>query len=310
MAIGFLGMGSGLGFFFGPQYAGWRAVSATWHWGQIADWQRPCIEMGAAGLLVGILFLLLAHEPRRKRERRSDDQDGTLPNRVSIEAIVTDMQVSHGSEHAVLTPSLRNRVLLIATALSFRDFAGIATISLLSIFLQKAHGYSPQHAGLVVGGMTLISIVVNPLSVYLSPGKRRLPGLAFVLILGGLSLLGVPWLPAVWVLPVMCVFQAFQFASYAISDAALLERVAASVRGRVVGLFLMIAGTFASLSPWAMGFWSDLLKERAADPVAYFPIFATLCGMMFLASISPRLFHKLNQTSDSTESLEVVSMAK
>jgi MFS family permease len=312
MAIGFLGIGSGLGFFFGPQYAGWRAVNATWHWGAIADWQRPCIEMGAAGVVVGVLFLMLAHEPRRKRERGDDEQDATLPNRVAIEAIVTEMQVSHASEHAELTKSLRNRVLLIASALSFRDFAGIATISLLSIFLQKAHGYSAKNAGFVVGGMTLISIIVNPLAVYLSPGNKRLPGLAIVLILGGLSLLGVPWLAAGWVLPVMCVFQAFQFASYAISDAALLERVAPSVRGRVVGLFLMIAGTFASLSPFAMGFWTDLLGPRAADPVAYFPIFATLCGMMILASISPRLFNHLNDPPEPSPipSSSAVTLAK
>ena len=30
LAIGLLGVGSGLGFFAGPQYAGWRAESAAW----------------------------------------------------------------------------------------------------------------------------------------------------------------------------------------------------------------------------------------------------------------------------------------
>src|SRR5688572_870076 len=30
LAIGILGMGSGLGFFAGPQFAGWRAETATW----------------------------------------------------------------------------------------------------------------------------------------------------------------------------------------------------------------------------------------------------------------------------------------
>jgi MFS family permease len=62
MAIGLLGIGSGIGFWSGPQYAGWRAQSAHWHLGAIAAWQRPCIEMGAAGVVVAIFFLLLARE--------------------------------------------------------------------------------------------------------------------------------------------------------------------------------------------------------------------------------------------------------
>src|SRR3954471_18500864 len=62
LAIGFLGIGAGVGFFVGPQYAGWRALTAGWHWHSVADWQRPLIEMAAAGLLTGIAFLFVAKE--------------------------------------------------------------------------------------------------------------------------------------------------------------------------------------------------------------------------------------------------------
>ena len=37
------------------------------------------------------------------------------------------------------------------------------------------------------------------------------------------------------------------------------------MRGRVVGVFLSIAGTFASLSPWLMGWWTDRLGARALE---------------------------------------------
>src|SRR3954463_1888477 len=57
LAIGFLGIGAGVGFFVGPQYAGWRAQAAGWHLGAVADWQRPLLEIGAAGLAAGIAFL-------------------------------------------------------------------------------------------------------------------------------------------------------------------------------------------------------------------------------------------------------------
>src|SRR6201999_1201447 len=51
MAIGLLGIGSGIGFFFGPQYAGWRAEAAHWHFAAVAAWQRPCVELGIIGLI-------------------------------------------------------------------------------------------------------------------------------------------------------------------------------------------------------------------------------------------------------------------
>lgn len=300
MAIGLLGMGSGLGFWFGPQYAGWRAESATWHWGLVADWQRPCIELGVIGLVVSLIFLLFAREIHKPDEE--DHQAAMLPNRVAIEAIMPNLQGASTASPMHMTKWLRRQVILIAAVLSMRDFAGIATISLLSIFLQKAYDYSTKQAGLAVGSMMLLSILANPIAVYMSPGKRRLPALTAVLLLGGVTLLFVPFLAIRWVLPVMGIFQVFQFSSYAISDSALLERVSPMVRGRVAGLFLMLAGTFAALSPWAMGWWTDLLGARAANPSAYFPLFATLGGMMWLASLSPPLIRRL-ETGDPRNDL-------
>jgi hypothetical protein len=294
MAIGLLGMGSGLGFFFGPQYSGWRAENAGWHLWAIADWQRPCIEMGLAGVVVAVIFLIMAREAPRSESEPSED--AMLPNRVGIEAIVTGLRGPHERHHPHLVPALRKKVIAIGAVLSLRDFVGIATITLISVFLQKAYSYTPKQAGFAVGGMMLISTIINPLSVYASAGRHRLPALAVILVIGGLILMVVPLLSIGWVLPVMCVFQAFQFGSYAVSDAAILERVSPNVRGRVVGLFLTLAGTFASLSPWVMGFWTDLLGERAHTPMAYFPIFATLGGMMILASYSPRLIARLTET--------------
>jgi hypothetical protein len=114
-----------------------------------------------------------------------------------------------------------------------------------------------------------------------------------MLVLGGLVVATLPLWPLRAVLPVMCVFQAFQLGSYAVSDAATLERVPADVRGRVVGLFLLFAGTFASTGPWIMGAWSDALGDRAHDALAYLPHFATLGAMMVIAAFSTPLVAKL-----------------
>ena len=270
MAIGLLGCGAGLGFFVGPQFAGSRAESARWHFFDVADWQRPCVELGLAGLVVGFLFLLLAREVPR---RRPDDD---VP-------------------HPPLTIEMRKRVMALAAVLGCRDFAGIASLSLVGIYLLRAHGLDARRTGFVVGAMMLVSVVVNPIFVYFSGGRRRLPTLSTMLVVGGAIVTTLPLWPLAAILPVMCSFQAFQLGSYAVSDAATLERVPAQVRGRVVGLFLMIAGTFASTGPWVMGAWTDALGDRAGEPIAYAPIFATLGAMMVVAAFASPLIARLGE---------------
>jgi MFS family permease len=287
MAIGLLGIGSGLGFFFGPQYAGWRAESAHWHFANVANWQRPCVEMGLIGLVIAVVFLIFA------RETPHDEQteEAMLPGRIAIEAIVTDIRGKHSAH---LRPSLRNKVIAIAAILGCRDFAGVASISLMSIYLQKAFSYTTAQAGLFVGGMMLLSVIVNPLAVYVSPGNRRLPALVTVLICGGFVLAIVPLVHVGWAVVVMCLYEALQMCSYSISDAAMLESVLPKERGRVNGLFLTLAGTIGSLAPWAMGFATDLLKGRAREPIAYLPIFAILGGMMIIASLSTPIIGRMS----------------
>ncbi len=281
MTIGLLGIGSGVGFFVGPQYAGWRAQSGHWQLWHVADWQRPCVEMGLGGIVFGLLFLLIAREVR---------------DRVSV-------RVSQPSGQWSL---LRPRVLAIAATLAFRDFAGVATLTLSSVYLQKAHHYTVEQTGFVVGTMMLLSSIANPFAVYFTPGRRRLPALAVVLVMGGAILMLVPFVKVRFALLVLAAFQTCQMASYAISDSGMLERVAPSVRGRVVGLFLSVAGTFASLSPWAMGAWTDLLKERALEPLAYVPLFVTLGVMMIVAASSAPLIARLGRGTPGISAMSEV----
>jgi MFS family permease len=262
MAIGVLGMGAGIGFFAGPQYAGWRAQLA-------GDWQRPLIDAGIVGLIIGVIFLFVSREVVRQP---SDQPHSRAAGR-----------------------KLGWKIASIAAVLGCRDFAGLATISLASIYLQKAHGFDVKRTGFVVGAMMLCSVIVNPVAVYYSAGGRRLPLLATVLFCGGAVLVTVPFWPIRVVLPVLMTYQAFQLCSYALSDAAMLERVRPEVRGRVVGLFLTIAGTFSSTAPFVMGWWTDLLGARAHVASAYLPIFATLAAMMCIAAFSTPLIRRLGQ---------------
>ncbi len=297
MAIGLLGMGSGLGFFLGPQYAGWRAQTAHWHIPglNVANWQRPCVELGVAGVVMAIIFLLLAKESRGKRVPGAQlVGPAAMPGRVGVEAQVLTYEPVH--RHPPLGSAMRRRIIGIGVILGCRDFAGVAGLSLASIYLQKAHRLSVQQAGFVVGAMMLLSVFVNPLAGWLTAGRRRLPSLVMILIAGGLVVFTVPYAPVRWALPVLCAFQTMQMGSYIVSDAAMLERVDANVRGRVVGLFLMLAGTFGAAGPWVMGFWTDRMGPRAMDPHAYIWPFGTLGVMMIVAALSVRLIASLGHS--------------
>ncbi len=269
MAIGLLGIGAGIGFYAGPQYAGWRAQSATWHWGWIADWQRPFIELGFAGIVGALLFFLTARETSTPhRRRKSSARLGTV---------------------------LRRRVIIIAIVLGLRDFVGIAALSLSSVYLLKAQHRTSAQAGFVLGAMTLLGVIGNPLAVWLTGGARRLPALTTVLILSAISIALVPLAPAAWTLAALCVFQTLQLGSYAISDAAMLERVSPVVRGRVVGLFLTLAGTFAYTGPWLMGLWTDSFGSRGDHPAAYLAPYITLGIGIAVAAFSVPVIARLGE---------------
>ncbi|MGD0464500.1 MAG: MFS transporter [Tepidisphaeraceae bacterium] len=265
LAIGLLSAGSGLGFFFGPQIAGWRAASAEWHFWNVAQWQKPCVEMAVAGIVVAIVFLLLASEAPA---------------------------LAAPSKPHPMDPSLTRKVRHIALILMFRDFAGVAGLSLAAIYVRNVFGLSTAEAGLFVGIMMLPSMIVSPLAVYFTPRRRRLPGLSLILIVGGLMAATTPLWHLRGALIILCAFQTMQLASYAVSDSATLERVVPNVRGRVVGLFLLIAGTFGALGPWAMGAWTDRLAAAEVQS-SYFVPFALLGACMLISAAGSKSIARL-----------------
>ena len=79
-------------------------------------------------MIIGILFLIVAREVRAPAiEQRSRP----------------------------LGPKLRRRVSAVSVVLGCRDFAGLASLSIASIYLQKAHGYDAKRTGFIVGSMML-----------------------------------------------------------------------------------------------------------------------------------------------------------
>lgn len=273
MIIGMIGIGAGIGFYVGPRFAGWRA--------QEAGWERPLIEMGIAGMMVAVLFFLLAREVRKKEDR----------------------------PHPPLGSGMRRRVLAAASVLGWRDFSSQAATTLASLYVQKALGMDVKRAGALLGTMMLSSIVINPLAVWASPRKRRLPALVGSLLMGGVLLCLVPHVPAGWVLPALAGFQACSLASFALGDAGMLERVAPEIRGRVIGVFLTLAGTLGALGPYVGGVWVDAMSAPGERASWFWP-FAVMGLLIALAAFSAPLIERFGKpTTDKASLGEAEEMA-
>jgi hypothetical protein len=184
-------------------------------------------------------------------------------------------------------------VIAIASVLGLRDFVSVALLSLASVYLQMAIHEDTQRAGLVLGAMTALSIVINPVLVWISMGRLRLGSLAMSVIGAGSVITFIPLCSGRHVFAILCAAQTLQMGSYAISDSAILERVPAALRGRVYGLFLCIAGTMANTAPWAMGWWTDRFGAVGALQRTYLAPFVTLGVMVALASLSIPLIARL-----------------
>ena len=112
------------------------------------------MELAAAGIVCSIIFLLFAKETRSTGVSTAKPQAvSVLPARMSTEEIVMHYETHLPGTH--LPRALFWHVVGIASVLGMRDFAGVATLTLASIYLQKVFAYSPKQAGLAVGLMML-----------------------------------------------------------------------------------------------------------------------------------------------------------
>jgi predicted MFS family arabinose efflux permease len=182
-------------------------------------------------------------------------------------------------------------------AFSMRDFVGSSMGSLGSLFLQRAHGYSLQHTGLALSGIFLASSISNPLFGRLSDGGRS-RWCFFVLIVAALMVALVPHVPAAAVVLVFGTFGFFFMASFPIVEAALMESVPDSVRGRVFGLFITVGGLVGNLAHWLAGHWVKTLGPEASSLASYYRPYAILAGLLLLSTLGLLFLRAIRQREE------------
>lgn len=262
-ALGFLGIGAGVGFFAGPIYCGWRAATA--------GWRAPLLELGILGVITAAIFAFLA-----------DDE----------------APVAHGAEppRERMFASFHVWTAFFAAAIAFslRDFTGSSMGSLGSLFLQRAHGLDLKSTGAILSAIFLASAISNPVFGKLSD-KGRLKWTLIVLCIALFVIVLFPRVNPAWSAPVLALYGFFFMASYPMVEAALMESVHDSVRGRVFGLFITIGGICGNLAHWAMGAWVERLGPAAQNPAAYYPIYSTLAALVVVSLLGLPALKALRQ---------------
>lgn len=253
-ALGLVAIGASAGFFVGPLYSGWRAAVT-------GNWRTPILELGLLGIFAAVLFFVFAREeaPRKKEPDHIRPPEKMFPN-ATLWLIFIPMSF----------------------AFSFRDFTNWGIGSLSSLFLQKAQGFDLKVTGLALSSIFLVSIVSNPLFGGLSD-RGRLRWTAIVLSGAALMVLIFPRVPKSAVIPVLALYGFFFLANYPIVEAALMDSVHDSVRGRVFGLFITISGLIGNLSHWVVGAWVKSLGPAAGTPSSYYPAYTLLASLILLS---------------------------
>lgn len=250
-ALGQVAIGASAGFFLGSAYAGWRA--------EAAGWRAPVLELGLAGLVFAGLFAWLADDD--PAPARDAGTNGAQPERMFPTTVLGLLFIGA------------------CLALSLRDFAGASMGSLGSLFLQRAHGFDLRHTGVTLSTIFLASAISNPLfGRWSDRGRHR--WLVALLLAAAFIVAVFPRMPRAGLIPAYLVYGFFFMASYPIVEAALMESVPASVRGRVFGLFITLGGLVGNLAHWLAGRWVEGLGNSADTPEGFYRIYGALALLM------------------------------
>ncbi len=278
-AMGMVGIGSAIGFYAGPRYAGWYAERAGWSepvW-NAAAWRAPMLHAGLVAIVVAVLFMVLTIEPVLSVRPRANGG-------------------SERRDKALLVGALG----LLGILLIPRDFSAVGFDALHSLYLQ--HG--PFAVGLggvgsLLGYKGLLSLVTNPIMSWLSDRGHRLRWWAGVLLASAVFGAAVPWLPPALAKLALVLNGMFFLANYPIFESALVERVPPHVRGRAYALILTIVGVFSATAPKVIGARVDAFGATGAVAAGDFRrLYLGLAACMVAALLAVPLLGQVQRRGD------------
>jgi MFS family permease len=192
--------------------------------------------------------------------------------------------------------------MFIAAAIIFllRDFTGTSMATVGSLFLQKARGFDVEQTGVTISFIFIASAISNPLFGHFSD-RSRLKWAAAMIVISAVFVVLVPHMPTPWIIPTLLVYGFFFMASYPIIEAALMESVPDSVRGRVFGLFITIGGLLGNLSHWIDGKWVQNFGERASDVRTYYSLYGWLALFLLVSLAGLPCLHAIRKREEAVQ---------
>lgn len=130
----------------------------------------------------------------------------------------------------------------------------------------------------------MASAVSNPLFGRLSD-KGRIRCTVLLLVLALVMMAVFPHVSKEWMFTVLMAYGFFFLASYPVVEAAVMESVPDSVRGRVFGLFITAGGLLGSISHWIVGVAVKKLGADVSSPASYYSLYYFL-ALMILVSLA------------------------
>jgi len=229
-ALGIIGVGASLGLFSGPLLSGFL--------GQMYGWRTACGVFGIVGLVFALFFAIFMPADESTYNSKVGKRRNLGLGRDSIRYLA-----------------------MAGVVFGLRDFCWWGTQYLTPTFSQQVLDFTKFRSGLLIGLMSLMGIISQPVGGILSDRFGRRGLLAAVLIIGGAVILVFPLFSGAALFLGGMLGGAMILATVPIVDALIAEGTIYEIRSRIFAI-LMTAGIFmGSLSPYVMGLIVDYLGD-------------------------------------------------
>ena len=244
-ALGITGMGSGIGFAFGPLATGFLSVSLGF------DWQSISLTFGFLGLICGAAAFLGIRDTSE------------LPHSQPSADMREDAAPVASRSFLRLSLPLWGFLAFISLVAGSRDFAMWSILDISDFYLSEVFGGKTNTAWYLFV-MYLPGIFFQPLAGAFSDklGRKRL---AFLLLITyGIGIISLAFLPASLLILSYFIMGASQSASTPVIDALVADFATPKNRGMIFGVYITVLMGLGALGPLLAGFFLDALGRTLA----------------------------------------------
>ena len=244
-ALGITGMGSGVGFAFGPLATGFLSV------GLGLGWQSIALVFGSLGLVCGTAAFIWIR----------DEADSPAAQESAV--VPKDAELPVPGSFWGLPPPLWGFLAFITLVAGSRDFAMWSILDISDFYLNELFGGKASTAWFLFV-MYLPGIFFQPLAGTFSDkiGRQRLSFIT--LFIYGLAIASLAVMPPAFLLVAYFIMGAAQSASTPVLEALVADFATTKTRGLIFGVFITVIMGMGALGPLLAGLFLDAFGRTLA----------------------------------------------